>query len=239
MYTTTNYGNYNPMLTILNSLGALGAVAFIGAVVLTVLVFVLLLSRKKRDGLKGFWAKVADFFSFKHLYIEKFIQAIYIFTTFLFELMGFLMLFRTYTDWYGDTHWMGGRGLLIMIFSPIVIRLMYELVMMSVLLVKNVIQINSKLKDQTEGEERDIFDTSDIDMTEAKEALKKTADKAAVLAKEGAEKASALAKEGMEKAREAKENLEAKAAERKAEAEAKKAEGEAALDVKSEETPEA
>lgn len=42
--------------------------------------------------------------------------------------------------------WLGGYGLLLMILGPIVVRLIFEFVMMALLLVKNVISINNKLR---------------------------------------------------------------------------------------------
>ena len=54
---------------------------------------------------------------------------------------------KVYSDWYGI------YGILTAIVGPFVIRLSYELIMMGLLLVKNVMQINKKLKAQTEDEE--------------------------------------------------------------------------------------
>lgn len=82
------------------------------------------------------------------------LQALYIFATAFVILSGFFMLFQTT---YG--HWLGGYGLLTMILGPIVIRLVYELLMMMVLLVKNVIAINNKLKNQNNEGSKDIFAT--------------------------------------------------------------------------------
>jgi len=223
-----DYGYGNVISSNVVNLGALGFIAFILAIVVTVLIFVFVLSKKREGNLKGFWAKLADFFNLKHLYIEKVLQVIYVFNTCLFELLGFAMLFKVQRDWYGEGHWMGGYGILIMILSPIVIRLTHELIMMGVLLVKNVMQINSKLKDQTEGDDVDIFKTPDVDLSGVEAALKKTA-----------ESAQSVAKAGLEKAKEAKENLEAKAAERKAEAEAAKAAQQAEAEVKEEFSSEA
>ena len=42
--------------------------------------------------------------------------------------------------------WLGGYGLLLMILGPIVVRLIFEFLMMALLLVKNVISINNKLR---------------------------------------------------------------------------------------------
>ena len=70
----------------------------------------------------------------------------------------FFLLFRTS---FGV--WLGGLGLLLMILGPIAIRLVYELLMMMVILVKNVIEINNKLKNQNEsGSSSDVFNTPDL-----------------------------------------------------------------------------
>lgn len=81
------------------------------------------------------------------------------------------MLFRTeYNYWTGDRIWMGGYGLLIIILGPIAIRLSYELMMMAILLLKNVISINHKLADQTGKGSGDVFAAPN--MQEMKEALR-------------------------------------------------------------------
>ena len=65
---------------------------------------------------------------------------------------------------------MGGYGLLIIILGPIAIRLSYELMMMAILLLKNVISINHKLADQTGNGSGDVFAAPN--MQEMKEALR-------------------------------------------------------------------
>lgn len=60
-------------------------------------------------------------------------------------------------------HWLGGYGILIMILGPILIRLMYELLMMAILMLKNVISINNKLRNQNGNEEKDsVFAAPDM-----------------------------------------------------------------------------
>ena len=54
---------------------------------------------------------------------------------------------KTYTEWYGI------YGILAAVLGPIAIRLAYEIIIMGILLVKNVMQINKKLKSQTEEQE--------------------------------------------------------------------------------------
>ena len=126
-------------------MGSLGIVALILAVVATILAFVFIVPEKKRKELNAFGKFLHDTVNFKYLIVEKILQAIYIFLTAYIVLSGFFMLFRVEDTWRGSK-WYGGEGLLTMILGPIIVRLSYEFVMMFILLVKNVIQINNKLK---------------------------------------------------------------------------------------------
>ena len=140
--------------------------AIILAIAATVLAFIFIVPEKKREKLNAFGKFLHDTCNFKYLVVEKLLQAIYIFLTAYFILQGFFMLFQTS---YGT--WLGGAGLAIMIISPIVLRLIYELLMMMVILVKNVIMINKKLKDQNDSvSSSDVFAAPD--MSEMRETLK-------------------------------------------------------------------
>ena len=123
------------------------------------------------EKLGAFGKFLHDTCNFKYLMVEKILQALYIFTTAAVIIFGVLMLFRTeYNYWTGDRIWMGGYGLLIIILGPIAIRLSYELMMMAILLLKNVISINHKLADQTGKGSGDVFAAPN--MQEMKEALR-------------------------------------------------------------------
>ena len=98
-----------------------------------------------------------DTFNFKYLIVEKILQALYIFFTADLIILGFFMLFAAPEDFFGHRHWLGGYGILIMILGPILIRLMYELLMMAILLLKNVISINNKLRNQNGKRRRTAF----------------------------------------------------------------------------------
>ena len=125
--------------------GTLAVVALILAVVATILAFVFIVPEKNRKKLNAFGKFLHDTVNFKYLIVEKILQALYIFLTAYIVLSGFLMLFRVEDTWSGSK-WYGGEGLLTMILGPIFVRLVYEFIMMFILLVKNVIQINNKLK---------------------------------------------------------------------------------------------
>lgn len=150
--------NYGGMSSAMNSLGVFSVIAVILAITATVLAFIFIVPDKRRKKLNKFGKFIHDTLNFKYLIIEKILQALYIFFTALVILTGFFMLFIVTDGWLGGSTWLGGYGILLMIFGPIVIRLFYEFVIMFVLLVKNVIKINSKLKNQNEGDSKaDIF----------------------------------------------------------------------------------
>lgn len=134
--------------------------ALLAAIAATVLAFIFLVPEKRRAKLNGFGKFIHDTLNFKYLIISKVLQAFYIFSTAFAIIGGFFMLFQT--DIFD--RWMGGYGLLVMLLGPIIIRVVYELLMLSLLLVQNVISINRKLRNQNDedGKEADIFASPDL-----------------------------------------------------------------------------
>ena len=131
----------NPMtsLSALSAnMGAFGIIATILAIIATVAAFILVVPESKREKLGRFGKFLHDAVNFKFLIVEKILQALYIFVTAYLILCGFFMLFMAPETWTGR-HWLGGYGILLMVLGPIAVRLCYELLMMAVLLLKNVI----------------------------------------------------------------------------------------------------
>ena len=160
----------NPMtsLSALSAnMGAFGIIATILAIIATVAAFILVVPESKREKLGRFGKFLHDAFNFKFLIVEKVLQALYIFFTAYVILCGFFMLFMAPETWYGGRQWLGGYGLLLMVLGPIVIRMSYELLMMVILLVKNVISINRKLKNQNErSADADLFAVPELHRTQ-------------------------------------------------------------------------
>ena len=152
------------VLSMISSLGVFSILAVILAIVATVLAYVFIVPEKRREKLNAFGKFLHDTFNFKYLIVEKILQALYIFFTADTVIVGFFMLFATERNFWSDQHrWLGGYGLLMMILGPIVIRLVYELLMMAVLLLKNVISINNKLRNQNgDAEKNSIFAAPDM-----------------------------------------------------------------------------
>lgn len=123
------------------------------SVVLVVLAYIFIVPDKNAKSKNGFVRLLHSIFNFKSLLIEKIIKFFYIFSTIFFEVYGVILLFtvrETYT-WSGvKMQWQGGWGLLIIVLSPIIIRLVYEIIMMAIILVNNVIAIRRKLYGETE-----------------------------------------------------------------------------------------
>ena len=115
----------------------------------TVLAFIFILPEKNRASLNKFFRVVADVFNFKVLFIEKILKALYIFLTLFCIVCGFFMLFsgeRTSSFWgEGSFQSFALQGLLLMILGPIVVRIVYELLMLTIIMVQNVISINKKM----------------------------------------------------------------------------------------------
>jgi hypothetical protein len=138
----------------MNTLSIVLIIAATLTVVATVLLYIFVLPEKKRDGLPKVGQIVHDILHFKSLFIEKIIRFFYVLTTVWCVLTGFLMLFgiTTYEGYYySHTEWYGGYGILLMILGPIALRVVFETIMMGILLVKNVMQINNKLKSSEEN----------------------------------------------------------------------------------------
>lgn len=162
--------NFTTSLSALNAnMGAFGIIATILAIIATVAAFILVVPESKREKLGRFGKFLHDAVNFKFLIVEKILQALYIFVTAYLILCGFFMLFMAPETWTGR-HWLGGYGILLMVLGPIAVRLCYELLMMAVLLLKNVISINHKLADQTGNGSGDVFAAPN--MQEMKEALR-------------------------------------------------------------------
>ena len=150
-------------------------VSLLAAIAVTVLLCIKVIPAKK-DGTfqKPIMQQTHDFFNFKKLYVESILKVIYAFCTIFAFVSGiltavlgnFIFFISRIIDWadmgeyarrYVDGFWsdtfvdMLGiffGGILAAILIPVILRITYELVMMFVLLVKNTIEINNKLKKQ-------------------------------------------------------------------------------------------
>lgn len=143
---------------------AISILALILAIAATVLAFVFILSKKGRSSQKPFVKFLVNVCDFRSLIIEKILKALYIFSTAFTILYGFLGIFNFGSYNYGATLL---QSLLTMIIGPIVVRITYELIMLVVLAVKNIIQINNKLSKLT-GDDASANVSFDTELSDLK-----------------------------------------------------------------------
>ena len=100
--------------------------------------------------------------------IEKILQFFYILATAYTIIGGFFTLFTfetrySYYSYSSRTEWVGYWGFVMMILGPIAVRIAYEVLMLAIIAIKNIIQINNKLKNQNEdGEGADLFSVANF-----------------------------------------------------------------------------
>lgn len=134
----------------------------------TVLALIFIVPEKKRAKLNKFGKFLHDVCNFKFLVIEKILQFFYILATAYTIIGGFFTLFtfeRRYSYYYysSSTEWVGYWGFVMMILGPIVVRIAYEILMLAIIAIKNIIQINNKLKNQNDdGEGADLFSVANF-----------------------------------------------------------------------------
>ena len=112
------------------------------SLVCSILVWALVMPEKKRPTLNAFFTFVSDVFNFRSLLIEKILKFTYLLLTLFAILFGFCAFVVSISINDGRAALI---GLLVMILGPIALRLIYELSMMAVILVKNVIELNNKM----------------------------------------------------------------------------------------------
>lgn len=122
----------------------------IAALVLTILVYVLIMPASKNGSLNKFTQFLHNFFNFKKLYLETVIKFVYVLSSIFCVTFGFFLLFgRIGTRYYIESTFL--PGLFTIILGPILLRFFYETLMLSIILVKNVIELNNKINSKSDN----------------------------------------------------------------------------------------
>lgn len=117
------------------------------AIAATVLLYIFILPKKRDGRLNAFLQHIHDFFNVKKLYLEEVLKFLYVLSTVTMVCVGFFtMISYKHSWWNGGKESMFLQGLLIMVLGPVALRLVYEGLMMFILLVKNTMEINNKIK---------------------------------------------------------------------------------------------
>lgn len=93
-----------------------------------------------------------NLFRFKKLYLEVILRFFYLLSTCFCVFFGFFLIFSrtsfySYSHFFGETYYQSYalQGLLLLLLGPIALRIGYELLMLLILAVKNLMEINHKL----------------------------------------------------------------------------------------------
>ena len=127
------------------------------ALITTILVFIYVMPREKDGKLgNGFLQFLHNLFHFKHFFLEDILKFLYTLATFAVFFGGLIGALLSLTG--GQE--LGGMTALIclgvMLLGPVALRLVYEVGIMAVHLVRNVVEINQRLKniEQNAAQER-------------------------------------------------------------------------------------
>ncbi len=115
----------------------------VATIVLTVLIYAKIMPEGRKGKLSRAGQVLRDFLNFKILVIDKIFKGIYILLTVFCIVLGFLILLGFRYNGHGryaTLEWNGAYGLVIMIAGPIIIRLIYELIIIIITPIKNAIE---------------------------------------------------------------------------------------------------
>lgn len=124
----------------------LGLIAAVAAIVL---LYVKVLPKKLDGRLDNNILQILhDYFHFKRLFIEDIMKFFFILLSVCCITIGFFLLFSSYSYssyYYSYSKSFFMEGLILMIAGPVILRICYEMIMMTILMVQNIIDINKKM----------------------------------------------------------------------------------------------
>ncbi len=112
-------------------------IATVISLILVILLYIYILPENKRPHLNKLFTFIHDFLSIKTLWIDKIFRFFFVLSAVSSLVYGIFMLFN-------DATFLLGLGMIL--FGPIASRVVYEIMLLSVMLVQNVIEINEHLK---------------------------------------------------------------------------------------------
>ncbi|MBQ4634084.1 MAG: hypothetical protein IJB71_01910 [Bacilli bacterium] len=110
-------------------------IALIIAIAATVCIFVVFLNKKNEDKFKGFLGWLYDFLSFKKLAIDIILKVTYVCLAIYITLSSFALISTSF-----------GLFLMMLIGGNVSLRIIYELLMITISICNNVSEINKKMK---------------------------------------------------------------------------------------------
>lgn len=138
----------------------IGAIAGVAAIIL---LYVKVLPKNADGNLNNsFLQFLHNYFHFKKLYIEAVLKFIFTLLTVFSMTIGFFMLFSRLDYGWGYSQSFFWVGFSLLVFAPIGLRITYELLLMTILLVQNVIDINRKMGGAPKKEVKPVVNNTPV-----------------------------------------------------------------------------
>lgn len=133
------FGNILSILMPISAIVAVLATVFFGILFIGV-------NKEKRWENSRFGSFLYDTINFKSLLIDKIMKVLYIFLNCFCIMAGVILFFFGIYFVIAEGSWAPlGISLLMIIVGPIALRIVYEVLMMGIMLVQNVVEINRKM----------------------------------------------------------------------------------------------
>ena len=122
------------------------------ALIVSIFICAYVLPANKEGKFTGFWKTVRDYFLMRYLIVEAIVRFFFVLATTSCIFSGFFIMFTKTRSFYGKGGSNFFSGIMIMIFGPIICRIVYELLMIAILQLRNIIEINAKMPGQVNGD---------------------------------------------------------------------------------------
>ena len=119
----------------LQGLGIWSIIALVLAIVGAILVYVLFLSKKNEDKVKGFWKWLYHSLKFDKMMIEVIIKILYLFGAIFITLYSFGLIGVSFVSF-----------LITLVIGNVALRITFELLLITLQIWKNTTEINQKMK---------------------------------------------------------------------------------------------
>lgn len=124
----------------------------LAALIITIVLCAVILPKSREGQYTGFLKFVRDYFLMKYLVIEAVLRFFFVLETIGCFTIGFFLLFaRTPGYGYYEGTSTAPIGLGFIIVGPFVVRLAYEISMLMIMMLKNVMEINAKMSGDANG----------------------------------------------------------------------------------------
>ena len=122
--------------TVATSIGS--ALAFL----VTIFICAYILPAGKEGKFTGFFKVVRDYFLMRYLIVEAIVRFFFVFATTTCICSGFFLMFSRTGRYSSSSNFLG----------PIICRIVYELLMIAILQLRNIIEINAKMPGEVKGD---------------------------------------------------------------------------------------